>query len=275
MKSHKKSPFIKPELSIEELTHALFKVNIELSESNKQLKTSEQKRIELYSNLSHDLRSPIASVKSHLEYLLTFDDLSRNEINDTLVMMNNKIESIESMINQIFTFNTISNNLENTINLQHIKCHTFISNLFASYKADPTYSKRRLSLELHIDQKREFLIDVELITRAIDNMMINALKYSNTNDYIQLKCTQNNDYIFISICDSGIGIPAESINKIFERTYRVNNARTPSSSTGCGLGLSITQGIVMQHGGYIECQSQLDKGSIFTIALPLNRNEDM
>jgi hypothetical protein len=100
------------------------------------------------------------------------------------------------------------------------------------------------------------------------NLINNAVKYSDANTPITVKLTQQGEEAIIQVCDQGYGIPLQHQSRIFERFYRVDEARTASTG-GCGLGLSIVKTLVEGMGGSVSVRSRLGEGSVFTITLPV------
>jgi signal transduction histidine kinase len=112
------------------------------------------------------------------------------------------------------------------------------------------------------------LADEAALRRAIDILLDNAFKYTPSPGTVHLSAEPQNDKVVITVRDTGVGIAAEEQSKVFERFYRVDKARSRDMG-GAGLGLAIAQWIVQQHGGKIEVESSLGKGSIFRVELPL------
>jgi signal transduction histidine kinase len=270
-----KRPFEEPDISVEELSIALYHANQKIMAINQQLKESEQHRLEMFSNLSHDLRSPIATIKSSIEYLQSFDHLDEKEVFSTLHLMNTKIQSIDYLMNQLFTITTLDSTVEENLNFEPIQMGMFLEDFFYNCAADTKYTERQLILKVPTHFPYYSSIDPKMIFRALDNLFTNALKYSVANDVIILDAWCNHDEIIISITDTGIGIAPENLSKIFQRTYMVSNARTPETLKGCGLGLSIVKTIVLKHNGRIWCESKLGNGSVFYIALPLLKDDTL
>lgn len=105
--SNNKSHFEKPELSVEELSHALYEVNLKLQEANKKLTAQEKKRLEFYANISHDLRAPITALSNSIEYMLSNQQLSHEEMLDTLSIMQKRTKYMEHLINDIFLLSSL------------------------------------------------------------------------------------------------------------------------------------------------------------------------
>lgn len=263
-----KLPFEKPELSVEELSIALYNSNQRLSEVNRQLKESERSRLEMLSNLSHDLRSPVATIRSYIEYLLSFDTIDENETRSILALINNKVLLLDHLMNELLTITTLDAATEDSFNFEPVQIGMFLEEFFYSCMADKKYEERALIMKVPSEFPYISSIDTNMFNRVLDNLFNNALKYSSTGDSIILDAYHKEEEVIISVSDTGIGIEASNLTKIFDRTFMVSNARTPGISKGCGLGLSIVQSIVIKHNGRIWCESQLNEGSTFYIALP-------
>lgn len=267
-KAVSKSEFIKPELSVEELSIALYKANQQLTEANKQLKESERMRLELFSNLSHDLRSPLSALRSYVEYLLAFDNIDRNETVTTLNQMHNKLVSIEYMINEMLLLSSLDSK-ETSFSLVPVSIFQYLADFLISYQSDKKYSERKLLSDIPKDTDTYVLLDVNLFHRALDNIYSNALKFTTPGDSIALSARLSDNEIMISVSDTGIGIQKKHLPHIFKRSYMISEARTPDKGNGYGLGLSITSEIIEKHNGRIWCESTYGKGSTFFISIPV------
>lgn len=264
----KKSTFRKPELTVEDLSLALYNANIKLTKTNQQLQESEQNRLEMFSNLSHDLRSPITTIQSNVEYLLSLEQLDEQEVITTLNLINSKTLQLDHLMNELLLINTLDTMTKETFDLKPLKIGIFLEDFFYSCEADKKYSKRRMFLDVPHVFPYLVSINPKMMYRVLDNLLINALKYSSNNDNIRLNVSCQQEEIIISITDTGIGISISDLQKIFTRTFMVSESRTPTNNKGCGLGLSIAQSIISKHNGRIWCESTLGKGSTFYISLP-------
>ncbi len=119
-----------------------------------------------------------------------------------------------------------------------------------------------------MDQSIKNMINAPLIEQAVVNLIDNAIKYSSEGNLVSISANQSNDNMVISITDQGIGIPKEHHDRIFERFYRVDKARSRKLG-GTGLGLSIVKNIVAAHNGQVMVESVPGKGSTFKIILPM------
>lgn len=268
-----KVEFMRPELSVEDLAYALHQANLKLLETNRKLKESEKKRYELLANISHDLRSPITTLRGYTEYLLSFEQLDEQEVFTTLKQMYQKFLSLDYLLNELLLFTKLEAT-ELPVNLTPVPIRDYLQAFFDSCKTDMKYSQRRLSLKLPKDFPYYVQLNSEMFARAMDNLFINALKYSSRNDEITLEAYYQQQEIIISVSDTGIGIDSKYIPFLFDRTYMISASRTPEQLKGCGLGLSIASDIIKKHRGEIWCNSILGKGSTFYISLPIYSETD-
>lgn len=264
-----KKYFIPPGLSTDDLSAKLLKAYTELQEANEKLIHEEQMRTEMFANISHDLRSPITAIRNSIEYLSSAASVTQEELATALQLLNRKILNLESLINDIFLLTTVENT-NIPFHLEHLELGMYLEEYFFSCEADKKYSKRHLILDVPEHFPYTVSVDIDRFNRVLDNLFTNALKYSSENASIILgaRLSSNDKKVIISIKDTGIGIPSDSISKIFERSYTVSSARTPDSS-GTGLGLSIAKTIMERLNGEIWCESKEGIGSTFYLSLPI------
>ncbi len=264
----KKSTFIRPELTVEDLTIALHQANLKLTETNRRLVESEKKRTELLANISHDLRSPITTLQGYVEYLLTFKKLDETEVYFTLQQMHKKFQTLDYLLNEMLLITTLDSS-EEKIELIPMQIKDYLLDFYHSYQNDKKYAKRRLSIFIPEDFPYFALLNPKMFFSVLDNLYVNALKFSSENDEIILEARLLGKDIILAVTDTGIGIDQKHLTRIFERTYMISDSRTPEQSMGCGLGLSIAASILEKHKGRIWCESTLGKGSTFYLSLPL------
>lgn len=262
-----KKQFEAPSLTVEELTAELYLSKKDLKKANDLLMAQEKVRTELFANLSHDLRSPITALRNSVDYLLTLDNYTQEDLLPIFHLMQNRILTLESLINNLFLLTT----LENTaipFQYENVAIGMFLEDFFFNCEADPKYAEWTLILDVPLDMDAVVSLDTTQFTRVLDNLFDNALKYSHPGDTITLSAVQSASTVTISVSDTGIGMTAEQCKRVFDRSYMASPARTPDAKTGCGLGLSIVKTIVERHNGTIRCQSLPEAGTTFSITLP-------
>ena len=267
-----KKKFELPNLTIEELSEELVITNLKLTQANEKLRQAEQARNEMFSNISHDLRSPITAIKNSVELLSDMTDYSPEKIKPLLAIMNKRINTLEQLINDIFLLVSLDNNCKE-MKLEPIPLGFFLEEFFFSRDADSHYQDRTLRLFVAEDLDVLVLAEPHGLERVLDNLFTNAYKYSKPGDTISLNAEVKQDRVIVSVSDTGIGIATENLDKIFDRCFIVEKARTPGVSS-TGLGLAITKSIIEHFHGSIWCESTLGEGSTFSFSLPIHKIEE-
>lgn len=217
-------------------------------------------------NVSHELKTPITSIKGFLETLLSgaIDD------KDNALKFLNIISKNTERLNNIIDDLLLLSKVEQIKDARYLKfedknvseiIRTAIENL--NHKAEI----KGIGLNLVFDDDLIFPLNSNLIEQAIINLIDNAIKYSANNTEITVSAGIIENTLNISVADNGIGIPKEDIPRLFERFYRVDKARTREEG-GTGLGLSIVKHICFVHNGTVEVESEINKGSRFLIKIP-------
>ena len=262
-----KNKFTQPKITeVEDLTMKLAKANKELSDEKKL-------RNEMLANISHDLRAPMTAIRNAIDYLGTFedDDMPTNEEFHSIVsMLDRRSMVLEKLIQDLFYLTSLDNP-SHKYEFEKVNMQNFLQEYYMYTMEDSKFDKRNLSIDIKDCIGAFCLIDIDTFTRTLDNLYTNAYKYSNDGDFIALKAYIEADNLIICLKDTGIGIAKENLDKIFDRSYTVSNARTPESVTGSGLGLAIVKSIVEHHKGEVWANSKLGVGSSFFIKLPLEK----
>lgn len=259
-----RKPYIRPQISREELEQRLFEANLSLQAANDRLEEEERQRTALFANLSHDLRAPISALCNGVEYLKTGKAQAQGEVLD---LMEKRLNFLKRLVEDMFLLSKMESGDE-VLHRQTLDAAAFLEAYFYSCEVDTAYEERRLSLELPENLDCLILIDPELMVRVLDNLFTNARNYSSPGASITLSAWKGESVVEIAVTDTGVGIPAEVMPHIFERSYRASQSRTPGDG-GSGLGLAIVRSILERHGGEIRCESTPGKGSKFTCTLPL------
>lgn len=267
-----KKKFELPNLTVEKLSEELVIANLKLTQANEKLRQAEQARSEMFSNISHDLRSPITAIKNSVEILSDMAEYSPEKVKPLLAIMNRRIDTLEQLINDIFLLVSLDNNCKK-MHLEPLPIGFFLEDFFFCREADSYYADRTLLLNVTEDLKTLVLVDPHELERVLDNLFTNAYKYSNEGDTISLATKLENDRVIVSVSDTGIGIAKEHITKVFDRCFIAEKARTPSASS-TGLGLSITKSIIEHFNGSIWCESSLGEGSTFSFSLPIYKTDE-
>ena len=225
----------------------------------------EDSRQEFVSNVSHELKTPITSIK------VLADSLNAQEN----VPVELYKEFMADIVDEIDRENTIINDLLSLVKMDKTTAELNISNISINEMLElilkrlrPIAAKRNIELVLESIRPVNADCDEVKLTLAISNLVENAIKYNIAGGWVQVSLNADHKYFYIKVQDSGIGIPQEYQELIFERFYRVDKARSRESG-GTGLGLAITKNIIMMHNGAIKVRSKEDEGTTFTVRIPL------
>ena len=229
-------------------------------------------RQDFVANVSHELKTPIATIKGFVETLL---DGAMNEPEDNLRFLSivaKQADRLEAIIEDLLALSRIEQSEDSgALPLEP----TRIADLLATACSDCMPRAAEQGIEMNIDCETNLIAEVNapLMEQAVVNLIENAVKYSGTHQPI-LICASlkrissgNKEELTISVADRGCGIHPEHLPRLFERFYRVDKGRSRQAG-GTGLGLSIVKHIVQAHGGTISVESQLDEGSLFCLRIP-------
>lgn len=246
-------------------TNEITYITEQLETMRKALLEAQNRKNKLIMGISHDLRTPIAIIKGYTEALEDGVISDEGEIKKTLGLINTKINHLENMVNSLINFVKLDNN-EIRKNLAP-KSITKLVNTFAlDAKNTVSVFKRKLSTNIKLTEEYMIPYDEQLINRVFENLLSNALRYTEENDEIRICAYESESAIYIKICDTGIGISDSDLSNIFDLFYRATNSRREE---GMGIGLSVVKNIIETHGWKIDVQSEKGKGSCFTIIIPL------
>ncbi len=230
-----------------------------LHDITEQRKLEELKK-EFITNASHELRTPLTAIVGYIETLE--EDLS-GEAKEYTKIIKKHINRLSNIVNDLLLLSEI----EQQTNMQtsQVDLTSIIKEVIKTFS--PKAQKKGLTITYQIPPKPIIITADELkIEQAIINLLDNAIKYTEKGQIEIILYTTNQDVI-IKIKDTGIGIPKQALSRIFERFYVVDKSRSRKLG-GTGLGLSIVKHIISLHNGSIKVESQLNKGTIFTITLP-------
>ncbi len=218
---------------------------------------------EVTDDIAHDLRTPVAGIRGIAEMSLITD----GTIEEYKDMAANTIEECDRLLNMINTMLDIRETEAGTHKLKKEKFNISkmvydICDLF-----EPAAKEEKISFEITAPREIHIHADIPKIQRMLANLLDNAIKYSPPKSTVKITLNTNHKQAIISISDRGIGISDKDLPKIFNRFYRCDQSR--SCKRGSGLGLSLAMTIAKAHGGDIKVTSQLNRGSIFTVSLPM------
>ena len=232
------------------------------------LKEFELQRKEFVANVSHELRTPLTAIQGLSETLIEFPNLVQEKRAYFIDVIHTHSIRLESIIENLLTLSKIEKETEiDEIDFVDESITLALSN--AIFLCKDKALKRNISIILNNAEDITFKHNSSLIEQAIINLLNNAIKYSDGDSEIKITAIKQDNEIKISVEDKGSGIPEEHLSRLFERFYRVDKARSRQLG-GTGLGLSIVKHIALAHKGVVTVSSEINKGSIFSLILPLD-----
>lgn len=243
-----------------------------LSYMASEIARSEDDQKKFVANVSHDFRSPLTSIKGYLEAML--DGTIPPELYEKYVtIVLNETERLIKLTNSLLVLNNL-NTKGMLLEKSDFDINKIIRNTAASFEG--TCKSKTIAIELILTGDELFVnADVGKIQQVLYNLLDNAIKFSHNDSIIKIETTEKHNKVFVSVKDSGIGIPKDDLKLIWERFYKSDLSRGKDKK-GTGLGLSITKEIIHAHGEHINVISTEGVGTEFIFSLPLAEdvNED-
>lgn len=230
---------------------------------NEQLNAATQSKLVFFTNVSHDLRTPLTLIAEPVEQLEMADYLTPQH-HALIKIASKNVKILRRLINQILDFRKYENG-KLTVNLSEVHIAELMRDWTESFNAIARKRDIKLNVDILIDSSVTLAIDVEKIERVFFNLMSNAFKYTADNGKIHLVCSCDDSQLIFSVEDTGQGIAVEDLGNIFDRFYQVDKIHP----NGSGIGLSLAKAFIELHGGSINVESILGKGSKFTVTLPV------
>lgn len=229
------------------------------------LKRLEIIRKDFVANVSHELRTPLTSIKGFVETIYHGDYSLPEDVRKFLEIISTKTDRLCSMVDDLLTLSAIEKEYEQKeIQSEPTEIKTVLEN--AAKTCFAKAENKKMKIDINCESGVETVTNADLLEQAVSNLIDNAIKYSPEGKNVSVEALKKQEELVISVTDEGIGIPQEHQNRIFERFYRVDKARSRRMG-GTGLGLSIVRNICICLGGKITVESQINKGSTFRIIL--------
>ncbi|MDA0733880.1 MAG: ATP-binding protein [Chloroflexi bacterium] len=238
-----------------------------LEESFSRQRDLEQARRDLIGSVSHDLRTPLASIRAMVESINDGVVTDADTVTRYLHNIESEVENLSQLINDLFELSQLDAGVL-SLNLEISSLPDLISDTLESMSAQADASSKKLNLKGSVEGELSNVVtDARRMQRVLYNLVQNAVRYTPSDGTIQILARDTGAEVQVEVTDTGEGIPDAELPRIFDRFYRTEQSRSRDSG-GAGLGLSIAKGIVEAHGGRLWVKSALGEGSTFGFALP-------
>lgn len=271
-------PFARVTRAIEDLTDGFLDGNISVPDYtetelitdafNKMLtrvKTLDDSRQEFVSNVSHELKTPLTSMKVLADSLLGQEEVPAELYKEFMQDIADEIDRENKIITDLLELVKMDKKAV-AINVTTVNVNEWLETVLKRLK--PIAAKKNIELIFDSFRPVQAEIDEVKLTLAVSNLIENGIKYNVEDGWVRVSLNADHKYFYISIADSGMGIPEESLDHIFERFYRVDKSHS-TEIEGTGLGLAITRNAIVMHHGAIKVRSTEGEGTTFSVRIPL------
>ncbi|MEY2962741.1 MAG: hypothetical protein RL754_2 [Bacteroidota bacterium] len=252
-------------LTLPELEEVVMQWSTRQSKVVEELQSREQFRRDYMGNVSHELKTPIFNIQG---YVLTLLDGAMDDPKVAHRFLKRAAKSVDRMTQLIKDLDVL-NKVESgqyDMKFRHIPLHALIDDTMQGLEGFIERRHAKVRVDWKVDKDIVVNCDVSKINQVMDNLVVNAVKYSEDGELVTILLEEQGDKVLISIKDRGVGIPESDLARIFERFYRVDKARSREAG-GSGLGLSIVKHIIDKHGESIAVESKIGVGTTFKFTL--------
>lgn len=230
------------------------------------MKTLDESRNEFVSNVSHELKTPLTSMKVLADSLVGQEGVPEELYQEFMSDITAEIDRENKIITDLLSLVKLDKKAAD-LNVEHLNINQLLEDILKRLR--PIADKRNIDLILDSFRPVEADVDEVKFTLAISNLVENGIKYNVDDGWVRVTLDADHKYFYVKVADSGMGIPEESVGRIFERFYRVDKSHSKEIG-GTGLGLAITRGAVTKHHGTIQVESKEGEGTTFTVRIPLS-----
>ena len=235
------------------------------------LKELESARRDFVANVSHELRTPLSMIKGFVETVIDHPSMDQETLTSFLGKVQKHSDRLALLIEDLLTISKLESG-QATVNLRELRLCLEISRVVGDLQRSA--EKRNIEVSYSVPKDMFVKADADLLEQILLNLIDNAVKYGKSGGKVEVRAMRNGaDQVCVSISDDGPGIPSEATDRIFERFFRVDKARSRSQG-GTGLGLSIVKHIAQTLGGRVWVESELGKGSTFFFTLKSSAAKD-
>jgi two-component system phosphate regulon sensor histidine kinase PhoR len=226
----------------------------------------EQIRKDFAANVSHELRTPIQVIQGFAENIINSPSYEHEQIHHFAEIIRKNARAMDNLTSDLLTLVSLENPNVDRPPLEK----TAVDNIINEAVDMVAVAAKEKNISISVSCPPDIIVQAysSLLVQAIVNLLDNSIKYSGKNSPVKVRVFQEGEQLIIEVKDKGIGIPAEHIDRIFERFYRADRSRSREAG-GTGLGLSIVRHIALLHRGSVEAESHTGEGSVFRLKLPL------
>ena len=241
------------------------------NDMNEKLEKVEKNREEFVSNVSHELKTPLSSIKVLSDAIIMQDDVDTDTYKEFLGDITEEIDRMNLIINDLLTLVRLDQTTA-FMNIESLDINQLMNGVVKRLKPLAEIKETTINLENEKEVEVNIRGDEMKLTLALSNLVENAIKYTPNGGSVDISINSDYQNVYISVKDTGIGIPEEEQSKIFTRFYRVDKTRDRDTG-GTGLGLSITHSTVLHHKGSIRVNSKENEGTTFVVRLPIGNTD--
>lgn len=231
----------------------------------RRLQTLDESRQEFVSNVSHELKTPLTSMKVLADSLMGQEDIPVELYREFMTDIGAEIDRENKIINDLLSLVKMDKSAGN-INITGVQINELLERIMKRLR--PIAQKQNVELVMESFRPVVAEVDEVKLTLALTNLIENAIKYNNPDGWVHVSLNADHQNFFVTVEDNGIGIPKEAQNRIFERFYRVDKSHSREIG-GTGLGLAIARNAIIMHRGAIKVHSMEGEGTTFTVRIPL------
>lgn len=272
-------PFTRVSKAIEELTDGYLDEEISVPDYSetqmlssvfnkmlKRMKVLDDSRQEFVANVSHELKTPMTSIKVLADSLVGQEDVPVELYKEFMQDIAVEIDRENKIITDLLALVKMDKKASD-LNIEKVNINELMESILKRLK--PIADKKKVELVLETYRPIVAEVDEVKLSLALSNMVENGIKYNVEDGWVHVTLNADHKYFYVTVADSGVGIPKDSIDKIFERFYRVDKSHSREIG-GTGLGLAITRNAIAMHRGAVKVKSEEQKGTTFSVRIPLN-----
>ena len=229
------------------------------------MKVLDDSRQEFVSNVSHELKTPLTSMKVLADSLLSQEEVPVELYQEFMGDLSEEIERENKIINDLLSLVKMDKTAT-TLNIKSENINELVEKILKRLR--PIAANRNVEVVYESFRPVSAEVDEMKLSLALSNLVENAVKYNHDGGWVHVSLNADHKYFYVEVADSGIGIPEDAVEHIFERFYRVDKSHSREIG-GTGLGLSIARNAIVMHRGAVKVYSQEGEGTTFTIRIPL------